>query len=93
MNILHQIIGELSKEEVRHFKLYLTQTNAGALRKDVALFDAIRKNFTDFDEDKFHKKHYSNEILICFILILMTQFCCYTILFCRAFISGNKTLK
>jgi hypothetical protein len=61
MNILHQIIGELSKEEVRHFKLYLTQTNAGALRKDVALFDAIRKNYTDFDEDKFHKKHYSND--------------------------------
>lgn len=61
MNILHQVIGGLSKEEVRHFKLYLTQTNNSEARKDIALFDAIRKNYTDFDEDKFHKKHYKEE--------------------------------
>ena len=36
MNILHQVIAELSKEEVRHFKLYLTQTNNNDARKDIA---------------------------------------------------------
>jgi hypothetical protein len=59
MNILEQVIGQLSKEEVRHLKLYLTQTNNNEARKDIALFDAIRKNFRDFDEDKFHKRHYT----------------------------------
>ncbi len=61
MNILQQVIGMMSKEEVRHFKLYLTQTNAGEARKDIQLFDAIRKNHSDFDEDKFHQKHYGND--------------------------------
>ena len=61
MKILHQVIGGLSKEEVRHFKLYLTQTNNSEARKDIALFNAIRKSHTDFDETKFHKKHYSED--------------------------------
>ena len=61
MNILHQVIGLMSKEEVRHLKLYLTQTNSHDARKDIALFDAIRKNYTDFDEDKFHKRNYKEE--------------------------------
>lgn len=61
MNILHQVIGGLSKEEVRHFKLYLMQTNSNEARKDIALFDAIRKNYADFDEEKFHKKHYHGD--------------------------------
>jgi hypothetical protein len=61
MNILPQVIGGLSKEEIRHLKLYLTQTNNNDARKDIALFDAIRKNPLDFDEDKFHKKHYTED--------------------------------
>lgn len=61
MNILHQVIGLMSKEEVRHFKLYLTQTNAEASRKDIQLFDAIRKSYPDFDEEKFHRKHYGQD--------------------------------
>ncbi len=59
MNILEHVIGQMSKEEVRHLKLYLTQTNNSVTRKDIALFDAIRKDFKDFDEDKFHLKHYN----------------------------------
>ncbi len=61
MNILQQVIGLMSKEEVRHFKLYLTQTNNTGERKDILLFNSIRKNYTDFDEDKFHKKQYAEE--------------------------------
>lgn len=61
MNILHQVIGLMSKEEVRHFKLYLNQTNDSGARKDIQLFDSIRKNYAAFDEDKFHKKQYGEE--------------------------------
>jgi hypothetical protein len=58
MNILPEIIGLLSKEEARNFKLFAYQTNAGAERKDVLLFDYIKKNYPDQDEEKIFKKLY-----------------------------------
>ncbi len=58
MKILPQLIGILNKEETRNYKLYTTRTNDKADRKDVLLFDYIRANGLDYNEDKIHKKLY-----------------------------------
>ena len=43
MNILQTLINSLNKEEVRHLKLFLNRTASNADRKDILLFDALRK--------------------------------------------------
>ena len=50
----------MDKEEVRHLKLFLNRTNSHKQRKDIALFDYIRKNFPDHDENKLVLKLYNS---------------------------------
>lgn len=54
-----EIIEALSKEDVRHFKLFLKRTNSNVSKAPVSiLFDAIRKN--KFISDKeIHNKYFS----------------------------------
>jgi len=52
MDILNQIIHLMNKEEVRHFKLFTARTKVTAPRKDLQLFDYIRKHLEDFDENE-----------------------------------------
>lgn len=59
MNILHQIISVLNKEEIRHFKLWLNSTNSSDNRKDVLLFDYIRKSDDAYNEEYIFSKLYS----------------------------------
>ncbi len=61
MNILSEIIGLLSKEEARNFKLFANRTNAGGGRKDLVLFDHIKRSYPDFDEEKVFEKLYKGE--------------------------------
>lgn len=42
MNLLFSVIQSLSKEEIRHFKIYLSRIDTGDVRKDEILFDLIR---------------------------------------------------
>jgi len=58
MNILQEIIGQMNKEEMRLFKLFINRTEVGYERKDARLFDFIRKNYPDYDEEKIFKKLY-----------------------------------
>ncbi len=58
MEILHQIVTALSKEEARHFKIYLTRIATTGERKDEKLFDLIRKSGEEFDDDAAAKKLY-----------------------------------
>jgi len=58
MNVLPEIINLLSKEEARNFKLFANRTNAGNDRKDILLFDHIKRSYPDFDEEKIFKKLY-----------------------------------
>jgi hypothetical protein len=58
MDILQNIIGGMSKEEIRNFKLYIYRTEKAGERKDELLFDFIKKNSNDYDEDKILKKLY-----------------------------------
>jgi hypothetical protein len=56
MDILNQIITTMNKEEVRHYKLFTSRTQTEGERKDLLLFDYIRKHGEQYDEEKiFHK--------------------------------------
>lgn len=60
MDILNSLISVMNKEEVRNFKLWLQSTNANGARKDIALFDYIRKSEDKYNEDDIFKKLYGN---------------------------------
>ena len=59
--MLNNVIAVMSKEEVRNFKLWLNSTNASSERKDILLFDYIRKTGDKYDEDLVFKKLYSEK--------------------------------
>lgn len=61
MNILPQVIGNMNKEEIRSFKLFINRTEKSTERKDEILFDAIRKQFPDYDEGKVLKMLYRTD--------------------------------
>lgn len=61
MNILPDVIGNMNKEEIRNFKLFINRTEKATERKDEVLFDSIRKQFPEYDEDKILKKLYNSE--------------------------------
>lgn len=58
MDILNQIVEMMTKEEVRHFKLFAARTQVKGARKDIELFDYIRRMGEEFDEDKIFEKLY-----------------------------------
>lgn len=61
MDILQTIIGSLSKEESRSYKLFIQRTNAGEDRKDGRLFDLVKQQYPDYDEELILKKLYAKE--------------------------------
>ena len=61
MNILPEIIGLLNKEEIRGFKLFANRTNASDERKDILLFDYIKKNHLEYEDEKIFKKLYGGK--------------------------------
>ena len=58
MNILQKIIATLNKEESRFYKLFTSRTSSNKERKDVLLFDYIKRNNEDYDENFIAKKLY-----------------------------------
>ena len=56
--MLNNVIAVMNKEEVRNFKLWLNSTNASNERKDILLFDYIRKSADSYDESQIFKKLY-----------------------------------
>lgn len=60
MDILPKIISAMTKEEVRHLKLYLARIETPKSRKDEQLFDYIRTTGTKYDEAKILKRLYSS---------------------------------
>lgn len=57
MDLLSQIVDGLSKEEVRFYKIFAHRQESNELRKDIRLFDFIRKK-GDQSEDKIVKQLY-----------------------------------
>lgn len=52
MDVLYRLVHSLTKEEIRHFKLSLKRIGTSAERKDEALFDAIRRDKEEADEER-----------------------------------------
>ena len=52
MNVLFQIIDSLTKEESRYYKLFAGRTNNNTKRKDIQLFDFIKKNGENYNESE-----------------------------------------
>lgn len=59
MDILSALIPAMTKEEVRHLKLYLARIQTVENRKDEKLFDYVRTRGKDYNEDKICRKLYS----------------------------------
>lgn len=60
MDVLNNVISVMNKEEVRNFKLWLNSTNSSDTRKDILLFDYIRKTGDKYDEEAIYKKLYND---------------------------------
>ena len=60
MNILQKIIATLNKEESRFYKLFTSRTNSNRERKDILLFDYIKRHNENYDENYISKKLYKD---------------------------------
>ncbi len=58
MNLLGSIIPQLKKEEIRHFKLFASRSHAQQNRKDLYLFDHIKKYGADYNENEIAAELY-----------------------------------
>ena len=58
MDILNTVIQLMTKEELRNFKLYASRSHASNERKDLVLFDYIRRSGENFNEYKILKQLY-----------------------------------
>lgn len=56
MDILNQIVLGLNKEDIRHYKLMAKRMYDNRERKDLELFDYIRRVGDKYDDDKISKK-------------------------------------
>jgi hypothetical protein len=61
MDILNQIINGLNKEQVRFFKMYLSRIETKDDRKDVRLFDYIRKTADRYNDEKIFNALYASD--------------------------------
>lgn len=60
MNPLKEAVLLMSKEEARAFKLYAQKVSVEGSRKDLDLFDLIRKNSAEYDEEAMLDKIYAD---------------------------------
>ncbi|HEX8515395.1 MAG TPA: hypothetical protein VF868_04290 [Bacteroidia bacterium] len=60
MQILQNIIGVMTKDEIRHYKILINRTEKPD-RKDELLFDHIKRQYPDYNEEKIRRKLYETE--------------------------------
>jgi hypothetical protein len=58
MDIVNQIIASMKKEEIRFFKLLAARSHASEERKDILLFDYIRKKSEKYNENEIQAQLY-----------------------------------
>ena len=61
MNILQQLVAGMNKEQIRFFKLFAGRTMTPEDRKDILLFNYIRKTGDDYNEEKIFNKLYASK--------------------------------
>ena len=59
MSILQQLVAGMNKEQIRFFKLFAGRTMTPDDRKDILLFDYIRKSGEQYQDEKIFRKLYS----------------------------------
>lgn len=60
-DILNKIIGLMSKEEQRNFKLFAQRSHEDEARKDLQLFDYIRKMGDDYQDRRAQRQLYGKD--------------------------------
>ena len=58
MDVLSELVSVMSKEEIQAYKLFTKRKNADKERKDIVLFDSIKKGGRSYSEDKVAKALY-----------------------------------
>lgn len=61
MDILHQVVSSLTKDELRYFKIYAKRMDDTEGRKDFALLDYMRKKGDEYDDNEAAKKMYGGK--------------------------------
>lgn len=61
MTILEEIVKGMNKEQVRFYKLFASRTNKDNDRKDIALFDYLRRNSDEINKERIFTKLYSDK--------------------------------
>ena len=61
MDVLNQMVMLMDRKEVKNFKIYVGRVTESEERKDLKLFEIIRKAGEKYDEDKAFSKLYDEE--------------------------------
>lgn len=61
MDVLARIISDMNKEDIRYYKLYASRISSVNDRKDIRLFDYIRKSGDEYDDEYIFKKLYGGD--------------------------------
>ena len=61
MDVLNQMVMLMDRKEVKNFKIYMGRVTESEDRKDLTLFDMIRKTGDKYDDDKAFSKLYKDE--------------------------------
>tara|TARA_X000000368_G_scaffold416379_1_gene410173 strand:- start:223 stop:1674 length:1452 start_codon:yes stop_codon:yes gene_type:complete len=61
MNILLKTIESLNKEEIRYYKIFSNRTHNEENRKDIMLFESIKNNISDYNENEIAAKMYGDK--------------------------------
>ena len=61
MNILLKTIESLNKEEIRYYKIFSNRTHNGSNRKYLALFELIKNNTKDYNENEIAENMYGDK--------------------------------
>lgn len=58
MDVLRELVSTMSKEEIQAYKLFTKRKNADKERKDIVLFDSIKKGGESYNEDRVARSLY-----------------------------------
>ncbi|MDQ3072933.1 MAG: hypothetical protein M3Q97_06700 [Bacteroidota bacterium] len=61
MEILNELVGLMERSEVKHFKVFASRAGVLENRKDIRLFDYIRKSAGSYNEEMAHSMLYTGE--------------------------------
>lgn len=61
MNLLYEVVSSLSKEEMRHFRMFSERVSRNGDRKDLMLLAYMRRSGSKYNDEFISKKLYGNK--------------------------------